>query len=346
MKLSKMNEDEAALLFEQRKNKLIGNLIEQYSKVQKQQPLSKYNILSKHDQPKLYEKINPLYDDCIEGNSKEGQLKKIVKNSLLKEIGNIDIEIQKMNNEHNNNRNKPIYLEKQNSYSKIVIKTINQTELSKSEQKTSIQNKNQSYYTNRQKSNKINSVAENSYSKLAESIRNYSNQKKVDDPKTNVQSKPYDFLQIKSQSDTKFIKQKPKSINIETNITKSNQMISSERKIPKPPLKQQSQKRNSESEKTLPVKTILKQTSNHTYDLSSTKANTTQQFYQNKNNNCHKSQNNSQIGDYKIIEAVNIYKTLKQLVDSKEQFHQKHSTTLLQQKTSTLLSHQKVKQKS
>lgn len=52
-------------------------------------------------------------------------------------------------------------------------------------------------------------------------------------------------------------------------------MISSERKIPKPPLKQASQKRNAESEKTSPVKTILKQTSNHTYDLSSTKANTT-----------------------------------------------------------------------
>ena len=54
------------------------------------------------------------------------------------------------------------------------------------------------------------------------------------------------------------LKQKPKSVNIEANVTISNKIISSERKISKPPLKQLSQKRNSESEKTSPVKTILK----------------------------------------------------------------------------------------
>ncbi|CAD8107278.1 unnamed protein product [Paramecium primaurelia] len=341
MKLSKMNEDEAALIFEERKKKLLGNLIDQYTKVQKQQQQSKYNILSKNEQPKLHQKLSPT-NQCVGETSKEIQLKKIVKSSLLKDIGNIDMEIQKMTNDHNTNRTKPLYLDKQYSNSKILTKTINQTELSKSEQKTSIQNRNQSYYTNRQKSNKINKIAENSYSKLAESIRNYSNQKKNEEPKTNDQSKPYDFLQINTQSEKKIVKKKTKSVNIEANVIKSIKVISSERKIPKPPLKQLSQKRNSESEKTSPVKTILKQTSNHTYDLSSTKANTTQQFY--SNNQFNRSQNNSSIGDYKILEAVNIYKTLKQLVDSKELIPKKHSTTLLQQKTSTLLSHKNVKQ--
>ncbi|CAD8211150.1 unnamed protein product [Paramecium pentaurelia] len=343
MKLSKMNEDEAALIFEERKKKLIGNLIEQYTKVQKQQPQSKNNILSKHDQSKQHEKQKPS-NECLVETSKEIQLKKIVKSSLLKDIGNIDMEIQKMTNEHNTNRSKPLYLEKQYSHSKILTKTMNQTELSKSEQKTSIQNRNQSYYTNRQKFNKINSVAENSYSKLAESIRNLSNQRKGEERKTNDFTKPYDFLQIKTQSEKIINKPKTKSVNIEANVIKQSKVVSSERKIPKPPLKQLYTKRNSESEKTSPVKTILKQTSNHTYDLSSTKANTTQQFYQHKDNPFNRSQNNSKIGDYKILEAVNIYKTLKQLVDSKEQNHQKYSTTLLQQKTSTLLSHKNVKQ--
>ncbi|CAK66990.1 unnamed protein product (macronuclear) [Paramecium tetraurelia] len=338
-----MNEDEAALIFEERKKKLIGNLIEQYTKVQKKQPQQKNNIISKHEQSKLIEKLKPSNESPLE-TSKEIQLKKIVKTSLLKDIGNIDMEIQKMTDEYHTIRNKPQYLEKQYSHSKILTKTINQTELSKSEQKTSIQNRNQSYYTNRQKSNKINSVAENSYSKLAESIRNYSNQRKGEEPKTNDLTKPYDFLQIKTQSEKVIIKPKTKSVNIDANVVKQQKVISSERKIPKPPLKQLSQKRNSESEKTSPVKTILKQTSNHTYDLSSTKANTTQQFYQNKENPFIRSQNNSRIGDYKIVEAVNIYKTLKQLVDSKEQIHQKYPTTLLQQKTSTLLSHKNVKQ--
>ncbi|CAD8200653.1 unnamed protein product [Paramecium octaurelia] len=344
MKLSKMNEDEAALIFEERKKKLLGNLIDQYTRVQKQQQQSKNNILSKHEQSKLPQKLNQSNQGMGE-TSKENQLKKIVKTSLLKDIGNIDVEIQKMTNEYNTNRTKPLYLEKQYSHSKILTKTLNQTELSKSEQKTSIQNKNQSYYTNRQKSNKINKAAENSYSKLAESLRNYSNQRKIEESKTNDQSKPYDFLQINTQSEKKIVKQKTKSVNIEANVIKSSKVISSERKIPKPPLKQLSQKRNSESEKTSPVKTILKQTSNHTYDLSSTKANTTQQFYLNKDSHFNRSQNNSRsIGDYKIMEAVNIYKTLKQLVDSKEQIQPKHSTTLLQQKTSTLLSHKNVKQ--
>ncbi|CAK93855.1 unnamed protein product (macronuclear) [Paramecium tetraurelia] len=243
-------------------------------------------------------KLSQLKSSKIE---KDG---KIVKNSLLQDIGNIELEIQKMTYEYRTPVNKTQIIDSNNSLfnQKAIASSTNKTDVSKSDHKILLMNRNSISNDNISKYTKANLLSEVSYLKLAESMRNYSNQKKsvevkiTDKPKT----KPYNILSTKYQS----------NINIKK---KQNSDTQNSIKTQNPQVNKLSQQICSERYKTIQIKSILKQTSLHTQDFNFLQTNLAADVSKQQDNDQHQIQDNFK-DDNKLDKALKIYNSLKLLV--------------------------------
>ncbi|CAD8103085.1 unnamed protein product [Paramecium sonneborni] len=277
---------------------------------QKYQPKSKQTfknfILISQSKPQTYrDKINQSQDKISSPKLDQN----IIKNSLLQDIGYIDLEIQKMTEEYRSSLNKTQLINSNNdfNYLQVVPTQYNQTDVSKSNHQISI-NKIQNSHNSQQTFSKLNQISEISYSKLAESIKSYSNQKKALEDKITNKPKiqPDNILQMKKQS------------NLAVQQTKTNEINNSQAKLKNPKLNTLISKINSERNKPTQIKPILKQTSFHPQNCCSIQINLNQNVIQINNSQTSKQFKNKKdeiIDDYQLDKAVKIFNSLKKLIN-------------------------------
>ncbi|CAD8189946.1 unnamed protein product [Paramecium octaurelia] len=298
--MSKFQDETGSPQNQTRQRKALQNLINQQNKSKKKQPLRTHILVEQLKPQNCMEKLK-LSNFISSKIEKDG---KIIKNSLLQDIGNIELEIQKMTYEYRTPVNKTQIIDSNNGLfnQKASASQTNKTDVSKSDHNILLMNKNSMSNDNISKFTKANLLSEVSYLKLAESMRNYSNQKKsievkiTDKPKT----KPYNILSTKHQSD----------INIKR---KQNSDTQNCIKTQNPQVNRLSQNICSERYKTIQIKSILKQTSFHTQDFNFLQTNLPADVSKQQDNDQHKIQDNLK-DDNKLDKALKIYNTLKQLV--------------------------------
>ncbi|CAD8195379.1 unnamed protein product [Paramecium pentaurelia] len=303
--MSKFQDDMGPSQNQIRQRKALENLINQQNKSKSKQTQRTHILVQQLKPQNCMEKLNisQLKSQKMEMD------RKIIKNSLLQDIGNIELEIQKMTVEYKTPVNKTQIIDSNNGLfnQKVIAYQLNQTDVSKSDHKISLIHRHQTSNDNTTKLTKTNLISEASYLKLAESMRNYSNQKKsvevkiIDKPKT----KPYNILSTKQQSDINIQKKQNCDVqnSIKTQIPQDNRL---------------SQKINSERNKTTQIKSILKQTSFHTQDINCIQHNLISNV-QIKLDNEHNQIYNKFNDDNKLDKALKIYNTLKQLVHKDSQ---------------------------
>ncbi|CAK73713.1 unnamed protein product (macronuclear) [Paramecium tetraurelia] len=288
--------------------------------------------------------IPPEQSPLIDKSQKPG-----VKKMLLRDIGNLDLEIQRLTRETKDFKN-----EKSLNKSQLSQQSRNLKEsLTKSNSRPSSLQQQQSkpYYELRQRpSSKESRISDASYTKKAECfkgvIRSSSLKKLPQSSKTH-----YNFLQLRSASEKKINQSINKTNTIESeNKETSNKIVQSERKIPKPIIQinrsQSKQDTPTYEKKTgTPVKSILKvQFNSIPLECNSTKNNSASYFHQ------HKESYNSQISfsknkcvEAQIEEAVQLYNNLKSLIQNKTSVLQvRKDGNLIPRKTADFFYHKEM----
>ncbi|CAD8154825.1 unnamed protein product [Paramecium pentaurelia] len=273
-----------------------------------------------------------------------------IKKMLLRDIGNLDLEIQRLTRETKDFQNEKLLNKSQLSQQprnlKESITKIN------SRPSSSQQQQSKAYFELRQRpSSKESRISDASYTKKAECfkgvIRSSSLKKLPQPPKTQ-----YNFLQLRSASEKKINQSINKTNTIESeNKDVSNKIVQSERKIPKPIIQiNRSQSKQDtpttyEKKQSTPVKSILKvQFNSIPVECNSTKNNSSSYFHQ------HKESYNSQISfsknkcvEAQIEEAVQLYNNLKSLMQNKTTVLQiRKDGNLIPRKTADFFYHKEM----
>ncbi|CAD8089531.1 unnamed protein product [Paramecium sonneborni] len=273
-----------------------------------------------------------------------------IKKMLLRDIGNLDLEIQRLTRETKDFQN-----EKQLNKSQLSQQPKNLKEsLTKQLPRPSSsqqQQQSKAYYELRQRpSSKESRISDASYTKKAECFKGVirsSSLKKLPQPsKTN-----YNFLQLRSASEKRINQSINKTNTVESENKDITQKIAqSERKIPKPMIQMnRSQSKQDtptyEKKSSTPVKSILKvQFNSIPVECSSTKNNSSSYFHQ------HKESYNSQISfsknkcvEAQIEEAVQLYNNLKSLMQNKTSVLQaRKDGNLIPRKTADFFYHKEI----
>ncbi|CAD8187533.1 unnamed protein product [Paramecium pentaurelia] len=291
--MSKFYIQEGSILTQNRKKKVFKNVINQ----QNQSKLLQSHILIQTSKSQGYMQQQNSFQ-YQQGRSKYNR--NIINSSLLQDIGNIDLEIQKMSEEYNTTINQTQIMNRSFNL-KVIVCQQNQTDLSKQDFKISQINKIKNSNINHQKLKISNKFNESSYSKLAESMKNYSNLKNM------VEVKIIDIPQNNILKTKKLL-----SVNNSQNIEKTINPLG--KKLP--------QKLNSERNKVSLMKPILKQTSYHTQDFSFNQINMIPNVSM-KLDNIHNEIKSIIKDDNKLEKAVKIYNTLKQLIQQHSIFQQR-----------------------
>ncbi|CAD8106223.1 unnamed protein product [Paramecium sonneborni] len=296
--MSQFYENQSSSQTQIRQKTALENIINQKNKPKSKQP-SRNQILIKQSKPQT------CIDISQNNISSPKQDQNIVKTSLLQDIGNIDLEIQKMTHEYQTPVNKTLIRNSNNEFNniKVITHQLNKIDVTKSDQKILNSHDNQQ--------TKPNQFSEISYSKLAESMKNYSNQKKVVEVKITDKPKikPYNILSTKNQSELHIKQIKTNEINNSQNLMKPV----------KTKIDRLSSKINSERNKPSQIKPILKQTSFHAQKICSTQVN----LNPNISNPVYNEIKNNINDDHNLDKAVKIYNTLKQLVNQNSIFQHK-----------------------
>ncbi|CAD8068636.1 unnamed protein product [Paramecium sonneborni] len=273
-----------------------------------------------------------------------------IKKKLLRDIGNLDLEIQRLTKETKNFQNEKLLNQSQSSQQQPKIL---KESLAKQNPRPSSSQQEQSkvYYELRQRpSSKESRISDASYTKKAECFKGVirsSSLKKLPQPqKTN-----YNFLQLRSASEKKINQSINKTNTVESENQKDNsqKIVHSERKIPKPIIQinrsQSKQDTPTYEKKNTPVKSILKvQFNSIPVECSSTKNNSSSYFHQ------HKESYNSQISfsknkcvEAQIEEAVQLYNNLKSLMQNKTNVLQvRKDGNLIPRKTADFFYHKEI----
>ncbi|CAD8164068.1 unnamed protein product [Paramecium pentaurelia] len=272
-----------------------------------------------------------------------------IKKMLLRDIGNLDLEIQRLTRETKEFKNEKSLNKSQISQQSKILKE----SLTKPNSRPSSLQHQQSkpYYELRQRpSSKESRISDASYTKKAECFKGVirsSSLKKLPQP-----SKTHsNFLQLRSASEKKINQSINKINTIESeNKEISNKNVQSERKIPKPIIQiNRSQSKQDtptyEKKSSTPVKSILKvQFNSIPLECNSTKNNSASYFHQ------HKESYNSQISfsknkcvEAQIEEAVQLYNNLKSLMQNKTSVLQvRKDGNLIPRKTADFFYHKEM----
>ncbi|CAD8064602.1 unnamed protein product [Paramecium primaurelia] len=273
-----------------------------------------------------------------------------IKKMLLRDIGNLDLEIQRLTRETKEFKNEKSLNKSQLSsqQSKILKESLTKP----NSRPSSLQHQqSKPYYELRQRpSSKESRISDASYTKKAECFKGVirsSSLKKLPQP-SKTHSK---FLQLRSASEKKINQSINKINTIESeNKEISNKIVQSERKIPKPIIQiNRSQSKQDtptyEKKSSTPVKSILKvQFNSIPLECNSTKNNSASYFHQ------HKESYNSQISfsknkcvEAQIEEAVQLYNNLKSLMQNKTSVLQvRKDGNLIPRKTADFFYHKEM----
>ncbi|KAM3131462.1 hypothetical protein pb186bvf_016392 [Paramecium bursaria] len=335
IRYSQMTEEQAAQQFEQRKQQLLGNLIEQYKgkkaqnipksdkdftiSNQKNDPKTLYGMQQKSAPKKLKfipseTPTNDIQENIIESIIQPPQpqkqeetlyrspVQKTAKKMLLSEIGNLDLEIQR--------------LTKEAESSSVLIKPT------------------KPYYELRQRpSSKESRISDQSYTKRATCFKGVVRSQSLKKLNTNQPPpKQYNILQVRSASEKKVDNSVNKTVTVESEKPDLlRKQAQSERKMmpPKPIIQlNRSQSKQEETSKleaskikqSTPRKSNLKvQWKPQGMEVNSTKANSSMNNFHN-----HKESFTSQASftrnkcvEAQIEEAVQLYNTLKSIIGHK-----------------------------
>ncbi|CAD8081612.1 unnamed protein product [Paramecium primaurelia] len=389
---SKLSEEEAAAQFELRKQQIMGNLLEQYENSQKNKKASKIskpqinqqkfivfnqkkpllkNTQNESNQLKLVKEESPQQNSTPSPESEDEQIQQIVepipiaqppsiikndsnhlKKILLKDIGNIDLEIERLTRE-----TKDFEIDKQANKSQFSYQSssINNGASKNNPKQNSSQQQQQKKLYNEQRqrpSSKESHISESSHIKKVECFQGVMRSQSLK-KLPQQQQQQYKFSQQKYGSEKKINQSINKTVTIESENKEStiNKISYSERKAPRSTINRSQTKQQSPfiEKKSTPIKTMLKVQFN-SIPVGSNSTKNKSVSYQLQDFHQHKESYNSQVNlpknqcvESQIEEAVQLYKNLKFLMQSKSNVLQiKKDVNQIPRKTVDFFQHKEI----